>query len=411
MQGNVRRLIAACLIISSGSILGGCSLFEKPVNTRPPKPLKPIKTTLHVKKMWSVSLGSGNGGYLLRLHPWVDQGIVYAVDQAGDVYAVKASNGDRLWSLQTHKYLTSGVSGGDGKLFVGTQKGNVVGLSIKNRKILWQTHLNSEVMAISKPAQGEVIAHTNAGDLVAIDVSTGNIVWSQGVQSPKLILRGKTRPVISGTTVLSGFSTGRLSAFNISDGSPVWQLHVAQPSGASELQQMVDISNHIAVVDGVVFASSYHGKIIAATLGKGQKLWSHPMSSYAGLTVGSKAVYVSDSHSDIWALDIGTGASLWKQSALHFRQLTAPVIVDNALVVGDYEGYLHWLALNNGKFIARKHVTDSAIEVPPVVKGHNLYVQAANGVLAKYTVGSSHTAKSKSSATHSTNSNSSGSMF
>ncbi|WP_455381035.1 outer membrane protein assembly factor BamB family protein, partial [Acidihalobacter prosperus] len=148
-----------------------------------------------------------------------------------------------------------------------------------------------------------------------------------------------------------------------------------------------------------------------AALGKGQKLWSHPMSSYAGLTVGSKAVYVSDSHSDIWALDIGTGASLWKQSALHFRQLTAPVIVGNALVVGDYEGYLHWLALNNGKFIARKHVTDSAIEVAPVVKGHNLYVQAANGVLAKYTVGSSHTAKSKSSATHSTNSNSSGSMF
>lgn len=411
MQANVRQLIVACLIITSGSILGGCSLFEKPVNTRPAKPLKPIKTTLHVKQLWSVSLGSGNGGYLLRLHPWVNQGVVYAVDQTGDVYAVKASNGDRLWSLQTHKHLTSGVSGGDGKLFVGTQKGNVVGVSIKGRKILWDTHLNSEVMAISKPAQGEVVAHTNAGKLVAIDVSTGNIIWSQGVQSPKLILRGKTRPVISGSTVIAGFSTGRISAFNISDGTPLWQLHVAQPNGASELQRMVDISSHIAVVDGVVFASSYHGKIIAATLGKGQKLWSHPMSSYAGLTVGTKAVYISDSHSDIWALDIGTGASLWKQSALHFRQLTAPVIIDNALVVGDYQGYLHWLSLTNGKFIARKHVTSSAIEAPPVVKGRNLYVQAANGVLAKYRVGASHASKSKSGSAKSAHDNSSGSMF
>ncbi|WP_197495665.1 outer membrane protein assembly factor BamB [Acidihalobacter yilgarnensis] len=387
MQGIFRQAAVAGLVVISSLVLGGCSLFETPVNTRPPAPLAPIKSSLAVKQVWSASLGSGNRGYLLRLQPWVSGGVLYAADQAGKLYAFKAASGDHLWSVKIGQHLTAGVSGGEGMLFLGTQNGNVVAVSIKTHGVIWRTQLGSEVMAISKPAQGEVVIHTNAGKVIALDVSTGNIIWNQGIESPNLILRGKTAPVISGNTVVTGFSTGQIAAFSLSDGTPLWQLTVAEPRGASELQRMVDVSGRIDVIDGVVFAASYHGRVVAATLGKGQLLWSHPMSSYVGLAVGTHAVYVTDSHSAIWALDLATGASLWKQSALRFREATVPVIDGDYLVVGDYQGYLHWLSLQNGAFVARKHLTDSPIDAPPVVVGHDLYVQAADGTLAMYRIG------------------------
>ena len=387
MQGIFRQAAIAVFVTMTAVALGGCSLFEKPVNTRPPAPLKPIKTTLQIKEIWNTTLGNGDQGYLLQLHPFIHDGVVYAADQGGTVYALKANNGDRLWQAKIGQRVTAGVSGGEGRLFLGTQKGQVVAVSIKTHGVIWSMQASSEVMAISHPSQGEIVVHTNAGKLIALDASTGNVIWTQSSESPRLIVRGKTRPVISGNTVVTGFSTGKIEAFSLSDGTPLWQLTVAEPHGASELERMVDVSGRIAVVDGVVFAASYHGKVVAATLGKGQQLWSHPMSSYVGLTVGTKAVYVTDSHGNIWALDLASGASLWKQPALHFRDPTAPVIYEGYLVVGDYQGYLHWLSLQTGAFVARSHVTDSSIDAHPVVHDRDLYVQAADGTLAMYRIG------------------------
>ncbi|AOV16877.1 outer membrane protein assembly factor BamB [Acidihalobacter aeolianus] len=387
MKGNIRRTLAAALAVAAVTLLGGCSLFEKPVNTRPPTPLKPIKASVPVKEMWSTTLGNGNGGYLLKLKPWVSDQVVYAADQAGKVYALNAKNGNRLWSTNVGQRLSTGVAGGEGRLFVGTQNGSVIALSLKTHQVIWKMQAGSEVMAISPPAQGEVLVHTNAGKLLALDISTGNVIWNQGIESPHLILRSKTTPVISGNTVVTGFSDGQIAAFSLSDGTPKWQLTVAEPHGASELERMVDVSGRIDVIDGVVFAASYHGRVVAATLSKGQLLWSHPMSSFVGLAVGSQAVYISDSHSEIWALDLATGASLWKQSALRFREVTVPVLDHEYVIVGDYQGYLHWLSRRNGAFVARTQVSSSAIDAPPVVVGNDVYVQAADGTVAMYRVG------------------------
>lgn len=411
MKGNIRRTLAAALAAAAVTTLGGCSLFEKPVNTRPPTPLHPIEATVQVKELWSTTLGNGNGGYLLKLRPWVHEQVLYAADQAGKVYALDATSGKRLWATSLDQRLSSGVTGGEGRLFVGTQNGNVIALSLKTHQVIWKMQTGSVVMAISTPKQGEVLVHTNAGKLIALDVSTGNVIWNQGIESPHLILRSKTTPVISGNTVVTGFSDGQLAAFSLSDGTPKWQLTVAEPHGASELERMVDVSGRIDVIDGVVFAASYHGRVVAATLSNGQLLWSHPMSSFVGLTVGSKAVYVSDSHSEIWALDLGTGASLWKQSALRFRETTVPVLDHEYVVVGDYQGYLHWLSRHNGAFVARTQVSGSAIDAPPVVVGSDVYVQAADGTVAMYRVGKPKAAVGAASGSSSAPQASSSSLF
>jgi outer membrane protein assembly factor BamB len=66
------------------------------------------------------------------------------------------------------------------------------------------------------------------------------------------------------------------------------------------------------------------------------------------------------------------------------RDVTAPVRFRDAVVVGDFEGYLHWLDVTDGHFLARSRVTGERITTTPLVVGVNLLVQADDGTLAAF---------------------------
>ena len=76
------------------------------------------------------------------------------------------------------------------------------------------------------------------------------------------------------------------------------------------------------------------------------------------------------------------GAAMWKQSKLLNRRLSAPAVIEGYVVVGDYDGYLHWLMHEDGKMVARTRVGGSAISAAPVVSEGILYVFGDSGVLA-----------------------------
>ena len=382
------RIAGLVLALLGTLLLGGCGIFGGAKNTRPPTALQPVKTTLSVERLWTSSVGNGNGGYFLHLHPYVSGDRLYAADHAGTVAAYALKDGRRQWSVDTGHKLVGGVSGGSGMLFVGAQDGMVLGVSLKQRGVVWQTQLSSEVMALSNVSEGEIVAHTNDGKLYAIDTATGNVLWSHASEPPNLILRGKSQPVIDAGNVITGLSNGKLASFSLNTGAQLWQLTVGVPRGASELQRLVDVDGRIALSNSgnTVYAASYNGRVVAAQTSGGQLIWSHKMSSYAGLALGPNAVFVTDADSDIWALDRNSGASLWKQDALHFREVTTPVVVGDYILVGDYAGYLQWLSARDGSLVAREHVAGGAIQATPVVVGDRVYVQGAGGQLVAYRV-------------------------
>ena len=115
----------------------------------------------------------------------------------------------------------------------------------------------------------------------------------------------------------------------------------------SELERLVDISAGIAVVGREVYAVGYHGRAIGVTLDTGQLMWEQDLSSYSGLGAGFNGVYVTDELSAVIALDRSLGTELWRQTALRLRDVTAPTYYRGTVVVGDLEGYLHWLSADN----------------------------------------------------------------
>jgi outer membrane protein assembly factor BamB len=115
----------------------------------------------------------------------------------------------------------------------------------------------------------------------------------------------------------------------------------------------------------------------------GDVLWrNEDVSSHSGLSYDWQYLYISDINSHVWQLDQRNGASPWKQDELNNRTLTAPIAYDDYVVVGDYDGYIHWLAGSDGRQLGRVKIADSAINAKPVVVDNTVYVYSKDGTLA-----------------------------
>jgi len=76
---------------------------------------------------------------------------------------------------------------------------------------------------------------------------------------------------------------------------------------------------------------------------------------------------------------------MWKQEALARRWLTTPAVQGNYAVVGDVEGYLHWLKLDDGQIVGRVRADRSPILATPQVSPNGtLFVLTSDGELSAY---------------------------
>jgi outer membrane protein assembly factor BamB len=98
-------------------------------------------------------------------------------------------------------------------------------------------------------------------------------------------------------------------------------------------------------------------------------------------------LYVATSDGSVAALRRTDGTVVWQQDGLKRRGLSAPAVVGNAVVVGDFEGYLHFLDRDTGKFVAREHPGGERISAPPVVLDNRVFVLDDGGKIVAFRSG------------------------
>jgi outer membrane protein assembly factor BamB len=95
---------------------------------------------------------------------------------------------------------------------------------------------------------------------------------------------------------------------------------------------------------------------------------------------------VGDNDGTLWALDRNGGADVWKQSALVRRGLTTPVVHGAYVVVGDREGYVHWIDSQTGDIKGRAEASDAIIGSPVVTDDGILLIQSVDGKLSAFSL-------------------------
>jgi len=364
--------------------LGGCSWFGSSSNVEPPAELVDFKPAMKVQELWSRDIGKGPEERFLRLTPAEQGNTLYVSDRRGRVQALDAANGNERWRTDLDLDVSAGPGLGDDLVVIATRKGQVVALDRHDGKERWRASVTSEVLA--PPAIGDraVVVQSVDGRVAAFAADTGKRLWLFERSEPALSLRGTSTPVVVGDAVLAGFASGKLAALNLRDGRLLWEIPVAEPHGRTEIERLIDVETPVLVTERALIAAAYQGKIVAVSLENGRLLWSREISTYSALSADADNVYVSDARGAVYALDLRSGATVWKQDQLHGRQPGTPMVTGQAVAVGDFEGYIHWLARDDGRFLARERIASAAVLAPPLADGTTLYVEAQNGELAAY---------------------------
>jgi outer membrane protein assembly factor BamB len=384
----MRKLLVASLplvLIGCGS-MNPTGWWSDDSNEIPAAELVDIREQVTLRKVWSASTGGGTDDDRVKLVPFAHEGNVYVAEREGEVKALSASNGRTIWSADTELNISGGPGAGEGLVLIGTSDGEVVALNADSGKMRWRARVSSEVLSVPKASRGVVVVHTIDGKLFALNANNGERLWVYDRSIPVLTLHGSSSPVISGLTVICGFSNGRLAAFGLEDGRLLWEATVSVPRGRSELERMVDIDGDPLVLGGLVFVATFQGDVAAIVEKSGQVVWRRTLSSYAGLGGDFQQLYVTDDEDRVWAIDPRNGAALWKQEKMHGRKLTAPIPMGNYVLVGDYEGYVHVLSPEDGALLGRIRVGSDPISTPPYVVDDVAYILGDGGDLAAITV-------------------------
>lgn len=363
-------------------LISGCAWWRGGPAEEPPATLTDFTPSATVRTLWTADIGAGfDKRAHLRLAPYADERAVYAVDAGGQVSAFAVDNGKLLWRGELGRAPSAGVGNGEGLLLFGSRKGEVIALEKEDGRVRWSVQVSSEVLGSPVAGSGIVVAQAGDGRVLGMSPKDGTILWRQDRSVPPLSLRGTASPLLVGDRAYVGFANGRLLAIQLAEGRSLWETAIAEPRGRNEIERLVDVDMRPVFSRGRVYAAAYQGKVAAVDGESGRGVWSRDLSTHLEMDHDQTNLYVTDEQGDVYALDLASGAANWRQTGLQRRRVTAPTDTGRYVAVGDFEGYVHWLSKEDGRFVARYDVGGSPIKAKALARDNVLFVLDQGGSL------------------------------
>ena len=376
MVSRVKRLGFALSLVS---VLSACSVFSGDDGRNDPVKLTEYPAGLSAKVGWTASVGSIKGSF--GFAPAVVRDAVYAAGADGTVGKFDLSTGASAWKVSVDKKLSSGV-GSDGiTTAVVATDGTVIALD-DNGKVKWSTKASSDVQIPPVVGFGVVVVRSGDYRIQAFNAENGERIWSVQRPGPSLALRAPARMLLLEGLVLSGIPGGKLIAVHALTGDVQWEGVVSAPKGSTDLERVNDVVGAPALIGPLLCAVAHQGRIICFDIPQGGRpVWNNRFSSNVGMSVDNRFAYAPNTQDVISAFALQDGKVVWKQDALRNRKVTAPASLGNAIAVGDYDGFVHFIGSDDGRMLARISVGGGAIRAPLIATPQGVIVQTGDGVL------------------------------
>ena len=316
-------------------------------------PLPKYEKEVAVKLNWRVNLGRGSRLQLRHQSPAEVGDVVYLCDWRR-LIALDLTNGKRLW----RKKLGAPISGclvhfGE-RIYLSDEDGVVYAINAENGDVLWQKQLDADSVTPPTANESIVLIQTVSEKLYALNANDGTQLWSYSAYNPGLTLFGSFHPIIIGNIAISGFADGSVVVFDWSSGNPVSFRQISVPQGQSDIERLVDIDATAIFDDGRLYMSSYGGTTLGLDLRSGTEIWRNDIGSFLTMAEDSERLFVVDKDNRIYAIKKSDGEIIWQREDYLYRGLTAPVLFDDYLAMGDRNGQLHVFSSEDGSPVGRR---------------------------------------------------------
>ncbi|HEX2494153.1 MAG TPA: PQQ-binding-like beta-propeller repeat protein, partial [Steroidobacter sp.] len=216
---------------------------SKDKEIEPPAELTDVVSKLDVRRIWTSGVAGDAERLRLALRPAVVDGVLYGAGHEGEVVALTADKGRRVWASKTKLPLSAGPEVAGGLVVLGSSDGDVIALDANTGAERWRRAIGSEVLARPLIVNDLVIVRTVDGHIEALSATDGAKRWAVDEQVPRLTLRGTAPPVLARDRIIAGFDNGKVLAIDPRNGDVLWDAIVNAPSGRTELERLVDVDS------------------------------------------------------------------------------------------------------------------------------------------------------------------------
>ncbi len=363
-------------------IVTGCSSFDD--EDLEPAELIDFDAERKFDEVWNVSVGDGQGDIFNRLTPAIDGDDIYVAATDGTVERRRLADGDLIWDVELDQVLFGAVGVSDTSILLGGSAGEVISLDKNTGEQQWIVNVGGEVLAPPQADASRVFVQTLDGQLIGLNREDGSRLWSYRNTVPVLTIRGTSTPVVLRGSVITGFANGSVISFDAETGAVQWSARVAIPKGNSEIERIVDIDGKLLLLDGLLYAVSYQGQIVAIDPSSGNRLWANDASSHVAMSEGFGNIYVAGQDGSVTAYEKNGRDVRWAQTILARRKLSGSVTLGSYVLVGDFDGYIHALSQVDGHMVARTRLDRDGIRADLLIADGMVIAYGNSGELAAY---------------------------
>jgi len=352
-----------------------------------------------VKEAWRVSIGSGSGSDRMLLSmPIVAGDRIYAMDTDGQITALEASTGRRIWQFdvipreERDPVVAGGIAFANGRIFAATGAAQVVALSAADGKELWRQPQQAPMRAAPTVVGDRIFVVTMDNQLLALAQDDGRKLWSHSGIAETATVMGGASPAAEGGVILAPFSSGELFALRSENGRIIWADTLMTLRRADAVSALADIRGLPVIDRNLVLAVSHSGRFSAIDMRSGNRVWDRDIAGREQPWVAGDWVYLVSVTGEVYCLSRTDGKVKWATPLPQFErpdkkkdpiQWTGPVLAGDRLILTGSHGRAISMSPYSGEVLGEIKLPGKSF-LPPIVANQTLYFLTDDAELVAY---------------------------
>jgi eukaryotic-like serine/threonine-protein kinase len=312
--------------------------------------------------LWSINTGND-----VNANPVVVEGVLYFASDNNCMYAARPGDGAMIWNFCTGSDITATpVVQGD-TVFIASYDHSVYAVNARTGDIRWGYETDAHISGSTPAKDGFVYAISYDGYVYALDALTGTVVWREYV-GPSV-----STPTIDGDFVYVASSGGEMFKFSARSGATIWSRDISSCGSPYYAAPTVE--------DDVVYIGFGHASVTcpdglyALDAADGTTIWTFGAGRNVGIyttpAIDAEAgiVYVGGKEptdNSVFAVDISTGIPLWSFVAGSIST-SGPILKEEVIYVGSYDYNIYALDAITGEELWSYETGDKIMQSSPFV--------------------------------------------
>ncbi len=356
------------------ALLVGCAA-DKPK----PTPLDTVAPQLSARLVWQAKLDAVQ--FPLAVSQRDGSFVVAGSD--GTVQALDVASGAVKWAGQAGAKLSAGV-GSDGRFAAVVSLDNEL-IVLEQGVKRWSTRLASRTTTAPLVAGERVFVMGVDRVVHAFDALDGRRLWALQRPGEALTLAQPGVLMAYKDTLVAGLGAV-VVGIDPTKGAVRWEVALTSPRGTNEVERLNDLVGPMLRVGDVLCARAFQTAVGCIDAARSTLSWSRSGGGFQALGGDAGLVVGADASDRVSAWRAANGDLAWTNERLLYRVLSAPLALAKAVVFGDMEGQVHFMARDDGHLLLRLPTDGSAVVGQPVASGNTFLVVTSKGGLFAFQI-------------------------